>query len=261
MSGRVALKDALNHHAERAIERHRVIRRANVTKLTPLTVDVFGFDSPLTLDDDFELSQWASLYNAAIGLKIGDLVLMHQEQHDWVLVDVVSDSDMPAGLGGGGGGARGPAGPQGPAGPAGASGPQGLAGPQGPAGATGTAGATGPTGPIGPAFQTKNFIIGGPIAVAIGDTNYIPPVFVTVPSGVTQSLKQCRYLIHAGTSVTFKLQQNGADITGFTGLTATGTAAQTSPTAVPVADGDLIAVVVTAVAGSPMNMTIELVFG
>lgn len=100
MSGRTALRDALHSHAERAIERNRVICRGSVADLTPLTIDVFGYDSPLTLDNDFELSQWMALYQQAIGLQIGDLVLLHQEGSDWTLVDVVSDTAMPDGLGG-----------------------------------------------------------------------------------------------------------------------------------------------------------------
>ena len=102
MSGRLALKDALDKQTKRTIDRHQVIRRANVTKLDPLTVDVHGYDIPLTLDDDFELSQWGSLYQQSIGFSIGDLVLMHQELHDWTLVDVVSETAMPKGFGGNG---------------------------------------------------------------------------------------------------------------------------------------------------------------
>ena len=178
----------------------------------------------------------------------------------------------------------GPQGPKGDTGAAGAQGPQGatgatgatgaagadstVPGPQGPKGDTGAqgvkgdtgaAGPAGSTGPAGPAFQVKTFIVGGAIAVPSGDTNYIPPAFVYVPSGVAQSLKSVRYVIHSGTSVTFKLQKNGVDITGFTGLSATTSAGVTTPTAVALADGDQLAVVVTAVSGSPQNMSIGLV--
>lgn len=100
MSGRIAIRDALDKHAHQAIERHRMIRRANVTKLKPLTVDVHGSGIPLTLDDDFDMSQWMVLYQQSVGLKLGDLVLMHQEQHDWLLIDVVSDAVMSGALAG-----------------------------------------------------------------------------------------------------------------------------------------------------------------
>lgn len=98
MSGRLALRDALDAHAERTISRHQAIYRGNITKLKPLTVDVFGFDIPLTLDDDFELSQWAAFYHQNVGLQVDDLVLMHQELQDWSLVDVVSDADVTGGM-------------------------------------------------------------------------------------------------------------------------------------------------------------------
>lgn len=91
MSGRVALKDALGKLAERVVERNRTTRRATVVKLNPLTVDVFGYDVPLTVDDDFELSQSMVAYQQSTGLAIGDMVFMHQEGHDWTLVDAVSD--------------------------------------------------------------------------------------------------------------------------------------------------------------------------
>jgi hypothetical protein len=98
VSGRVALKDALDHHAQRAIERHQTVHRGSITSLHPLTVDVFGYDIPLTLDDDFDLSQWMTMYQKSVGLKLGDLALMHQHDSDWVMVDVVSDSEMPSSL-------------------------------------------------------------------------------------------------------------------------------------------------------------------
>ena len=95
MSGRIALRDALGDHAKRVVDRHQAIRRANVVDTSPLTVDVFGYGIPLTLDDDFELSQWMAFYQSAVGLQVDDLVLMHQEDQDWTLVDVVSDTAIP----------------------------------------------------------------------------------------------------------------------------------------------------------------------
>lgn len=100
MSGRVALRDALDRHSQRVFERNRAVHRGNVAKLKPLTVDVFDYDQPLTLDDDFELSQWMQVYQQAVGLQVSDLVLLHQEGHDWTLVDVVSDADVSSGLNG-----------------------------------------------------------------------------------------------------------------------------------------------------------------
>lgn len=92
MSGRIALQHALDRHAQRNAERTRSIRRGTVIDVTPLTVDVHGFDHPMTYEDDFEMSQWMVTYNRSVKLKVGDLVLLHQEDTDWTLVDVVSDA-------------------------------------------------------------------------------------------------------------------------------------------------------------------------
>lgn len=107
--------------------------------------------------------------------------------------------------------------------------------------------------------EGHTFLVPGLIAVPSGATDYIPPMFITVPSGVTVKISKVRYKIRAGTSVTFKLQNNGVDITGFTGISATTTAASTTPTAVAVADDDVIALIVTAVSGAPDNLSVKLV--
>jgi hypothetical protein len=125
---------------------------------------------------------------------------------------------------------------------------------------------TGPTlalsdhrhGREGPQGETITFTVAGPIAVASGDLDYINPCFIHVATGRTVKLVAARYVIHSGTSVTAKLQRNGADITGFTALSVTTTAATTTPTAVTLADGDMIALVVTAVNTSPQNMSVSI---
>jgi hypothetical protein len=100
--------------------------------------------------------------------------------------------------------------------------------------------------------------ISGAIAVPSGDTDFINPMFVSLPSGQTANLAGCKYLINSGTSVTAKLQKNGTDATGFTGISVTTTAATTFPTAVTLADGDKLALVVTAVSGSPFNLAFTI---
>jgi hypothetical protein len=97
--------------------------------------------------------------------------------------------------------------------------------------------------------------ISGPVAVASGDTDYILPFFIPVKSGTTVRIIGAKYRINSGTSVTAKLQLDGVDATGFTGISITTTAASTTPTAVTVTDGQMLALVVTAVSGSPKNMT------
>jgi hypothetical protein len=149
MSGKLAVREALNKHTATAAAKHKSLRRANVVKVDPLTVDVQNYEQILIEGDDFHLSQWGELYRTSVGFHVNDVVLMHQEAHDWVLTDIVSDTYV----GGIGGGERGPQGPLGPPGQGGPEGPQGPAGPQGSQGATGAVGpigATGATGPQGP---------------------------------------------------------------------------------------------------------------
>lgn len=100
--------------------------------------------------------------------------------------------------------------------------------------------------------------IPGEIKVASGNTDFICPIPIPVVSETLVRLVGVRYFINSGTSVTFKLQKNGSDITGFTGLSATTTATSTTPTAVSLADLDKIAVVVTAVSGTPYCLTVAL---
>lgn len=146
----------------------------------------------------------------------------------------------------------------GPQGPQGDTGPTGATGSAGATGATGAAGATGPQGPAGPMGRISHtFVVGGVISVPAGDVDYIPPMFVNVGSGKTVALTKASFRINGGTSATFKVQVNGVDATGFTGLVAsTTTGNQTG--SVALADGDLVAVVVTAVSGTPKNLTVTL---
>lgn len=101
--------------------------------------------------------------------------------------------------------------------------------------------------------------ISGSIAVPSGDTDYIPGMWVPVPAGQTVALVAVRYRINSGTSATIKLQGGGVDIGGFTGLSAT--TADTSTTgSVAMTDNLYLAPVVTAVAGSPKNMSVSVFF-
>lgn len=101
--------------------------------------------------------------------------------------------------------------------------------------------------------------VAGEVKVPAGDNDVIPGFFVpTLAAGQTVRLMQARYKIGAGTSATVKLQKNGADITGFTGISVTTTAGTTTPTAVTLAAGDFIQPIVTAVSGTPQNMTFSV---
>lgn len=100
--------------------------------------------------------------------------------------------------------------------------------------------------------------IGGPVAVAVGDFDYICPFFVPVPAAQTATLLAVRHRINSGTSATVKLQKNGVDVTGFTGISVTPAITHTDPADVALADGDMLALVVSSISGSPMNLSITL---
>jgi hypothetical protein len=107
---------------------------------------------------------------------------------------------------------------------------------------------------------SHTFAVPGEIKVASGDTDFIPPIFVSLAAGQTLKLVKARHVINSGTSVTCKLQANGSDITGFTGISVTTTVADTDPADVDLADNDRLALVVTAVNGTPKNLSFSLVF-
>lgn len=106
------------------------------------------------------------------------------------------------------------------------------------------------------------FAVGGEVRVPVGQVDVIPGLYVPVLANQTVKLKRVRYAITAGTSATVKVQRNAVDITGLTGLAATSTVAETSPSGGPVtlANNDKFQVIVTAVSATPQNMTVTLVF-
>jgi hypothetical protein len=100
--------------------------------------------------------------------------------------------------------------------------------------------------------------ISGPIQVPVGQTGFILPMFVSFAAGQTAALVKCRYRINGGTSVTFKLQRNGADVPGFTNMLATTTATNTDPADIVLSNDDQLALVVTAVNGAPQNLSMTM---
>ncbi len=104
----------------------------------------------------------------------------------------------------------------------------------------------------------QTYAISGEIKVPSGDTDFINPFFISLPSGQTANLVSCRYKINSGTSATVKLQKNGSDITGFTSISVSSTAASATPTAVSLANNDMISLVVTGVSGTPKNMSFTI---
>lgn len=86
-----------------------------------------------------------------------------------------------------------------------------------------------------------------------------------IASGRTVKLIACTYEINSGTSATFKLKKRSGDgaygdITGFTSLSCTQTYTRTEPTAVTLADDDVITPEITAVSGAPTDMYITIHF-
>lgn len=108
-------------------------------------------------------------------------------------------------------------------------------------------------------WTSHTFVVGSYVNVPSGDLDFIPPMFIPVFAGRTVKLAKCRYKINSGTSVTAKLQINGSDATGFTGISVTTTTAETDPTNISLADGDRLALVVTAISGAPQNMSFTVV--
>lgn len=104
------------------------------------------------------------------------------------------------------------------------------------------------------------FAVNGLVSVAVGQYDYISPFFVKVPSTQTVKLISARHRINAGTSATVKVQINGADAAGFTGMSVTTTSADTDPTDITINNNDVVSIVVTAVSGSPQNMSVSLFF-
>lgn len=101
------------------------------------------------------------------------------------------------------------------------------------------------------------FTVPGDVLVPSGENYVVPPIFIPVPAGQTASIARVIYRINAGTSATFNVIRNGAGVTGLTGLIATTTPASTTQSQALAAD-DLLSIVITAVSGTPKNMTVTV---
>lgn len=114
----------------------------------------------------------------------------------------------------------------------------------------------GPQGPAGVStFQTVHtYAISG----TLNTIDFIPPMFFQKLTTQAATLKKLVHQISSGTSATIKLQKNGADITGYTGISVTQTKSSTVQDST-LADNDALKLVITAVSGSPQNLTATLV--
>ena len=106
---------------------------------------------------------------------------------------------------------------------------------------------------------SHTWAIPGEIKVASGDDDYINGMFINAPTGYTIKIASCRYRINSGTSATVSIKKNtSTDLTGFTGISVTTTAATTDPSDVTLSNNDYIAPVITAVSGTPTNMSFTI---
>lgn len=88
------LARAIHDHGQAKADGKRETYRAEVKSANPLTLDVVG--AARTLDeDDIDFSQWALLYDQTYGIAKGDTVTLHRVDNEWLLVDVLSDNDLP----------------------------------------------------------------------------------------------------------------------------------------------------------------------
>lgn len=107
--------------------------------------------------------------------------------------------------------------------------------------------------------ETKVFTIPDEIKVPSGDIDFIPPFFISLTAGQTAKVTKVIHRLNSGTSATFKLQKNGTDLTGFTGIEAKAEIQTTDPGDQELGDGDKLAMVVTAVSGAPKNLSVAVV--
>ena len=106
------------------------------------------------------------------------------------------------------------------------------------------------------------YAVQGLLAVASGATNFLPNFFVPVPPGQTCALVAVRAMIrNASDSVTLKIQQNGADITGMTGISVTNSPATTTLASfIDVFDDDHFGVIITALGTAPDGLSLTFYF-
>jgi hypothetical protein len=103
---------------------------------------------------------------------------------------------------------------------------------------------------------SKTVAVQGEVKVPSGAVDYLVPFTVHVESGETLTITKVYDAVRSGTSVTYKLTKNGVD--EITGLSATTTHNSTDTADFTVVDGDRLAVVVTAVSGTPDGLEVTI---
>jgi hypothetical protein len=93
MSGRAMLQHEIHRTAQRHAKQQQVVVRGTVESIDPLVVQPFDYAHHLTRGNDLELTAWMVLYDDLVGLRTGDLVLLHKTD-SWTVFDVVSDNPL-----------------------------------------------------------------------------------------------------------------------------------------------------------------------
>lgn len=106
------------------------------------------------------------------------------------------------------------------------------------------------------------FTIAGPVAVASGATDYIPPMFVSLPAGQTATIAGARHSTRGGSctwTVSHGSRDAGTSVTGLAAVSSTTTTATTSATGTnTLADGEAVQLVVNSITGSPDDLTVTV---
>lgn len=113
-------------------------------------------------------------------------------------------------------------------------------------------------GGVRPWRQGITWAIAGEVRIASGDNDYIPPTIVPIIAGQTAKLVAVRFRVNNGPThgITFRMQKNGADIVGWTGIVSGSGWGTHDPADVALADGDSLQPVVTTQTGTPKNASI-----
>lgn len=98
------------------------------------------------------------------------------------------------------------------------------------------------------------FTVPGLIAAA----DEVVPFFVPVLSGMSASIVAARHMVRTATTATWTLKVNAGAVTGLTSIASSTTATTTGIAALALADGDKITLDVTAVDGTPADLTVSV---
>jgi len=113
------------------------------------------------------------------------------------------------------------------------------------------------------AISNKSYTFNTPYAWAIAgevEAGTLPGITIVPAAGETVHAIRIDYKIIEGTKVVFSIHKNGSALTGFTELEASTTATHITPTAVSIASGEELTLIISSVEGSPkgFSATIQL---